>query len=394
MKKSFLIFAIITLLFVIAAWFSVHQRSPETVVEKVPLFPELADQIQDISRVEIKTPENEILLTEEDGQWVVENHGGYPAIVNRIKPLVIAISKLEIREGKTANPELYSRLQVEDITTEKAKSKQVTLRDADGKTLASLLIGKERVNRSDGSVDSLYVRKMGEEQSYLVKGNVNFSTDPVEWMENSLINLSSDRLKSITIEHGGEKTVQVNRKDKDAVNYELQNIPEGFKIKSQTTINSLASVVEELRFNDVNTSAGFKWPDETLISIYETFDGLVMKVKSATIDDQVWAEFSFEFSGKEQPAKSDEGDKSQKLSVKEQVAMLNAKTRGWVYALPSYKGKMLTRPLSDLIVEEGDEKDSSTKAASDQTPPKLPPGVTPEMLKEMMKGSGSGMPQK
>jgi|GEM_PF-323904 len=395
MKKSLPLFAIITLLFVIAAWFSVLQHSPETVVEKVSLFPGLADQIQNIAKVDIKTRENEILLAEKDGQWVVLNHGGYPAKVNRLKPLVIAISKLKIREAKTANPELYPRLQVEDVSIEKAKSKQVILQDAKGKTMASLLVGKERKNRSDGTADSLYVRKSGEKQSYLVKGNVTFPVDPVEWMDNSLIDLSSERLKSITIDHGGNKTVQVSRKNKDAVNYELQDIPEWYQIKSQTTINSLASVVEELRFNDVNNSASFKWPDGTLSSVYKTFDGLVMKVKSAIIDDQIWAEFSFEFEGKEKPAKVDKDSKSEKLSVKQQVENLNAKTKGWVFALPSYKGKMLTRPLADLIIKEGEKKSTSAKTAPDKTPPKLPPGITPDMLEGMMQGSGQGgMPPK
>ncbi|MFK8069020.1 MAG: DUF4340 domain-containing protein [Gammaproteobacteria bacterium] len=396
MKKSLPLFAIVTLLFVIAAWFSVQQRSLETVVNKEPLYPELANKIQDVAKVELRTHELETVLSAKNDLWVLENRGSYPAHFNRIKPLVIALSKLEIREAKTANPELYSRLQVEDITDEKAKSKQAVLKDSKGNVLVSLLIGKERINRTDGSTDSLYVRKTGEENTYLVKGEVSLSADPADWFENKLINLSSDRLKSISIQHGSDKTVGVLREDKTAVNYELQNIPEGFKVKSQTTLNSLATIVEELHFDDVNSSTEFKWPDETLITVYETFGGLVAKIKSSKIENKTWAAFTFEFTGKEEPkseAQNDE-EKSKIPSVKQQVELLNAKTDGWVYALPSHKAQQLTRKLSDLIIEEGQdsEKQSPMPGMSSEMPEgmtsELPPGVTPEMLQEMMQSQG------
>ena len=392
MKKSLPLFAIITLLFVIAAWFSVSQRTPGTTVEKAPLYPELAGKIQDVARVEIKSAEESTVLSAKGDQWVLENRGGYPAFFSRIKPLVIAISKLEIREAKTANPDLYSRLQVEDVSAEKAKSNLVTLLDAEGKTLASLLIGKERVNRTDGSTNSLYVRKAGEEQSYLAKGAIMLSANPADWLENSLIDLSSDRLKSITIDHGGDKTVQAIREEKGSENYQLQNIPEGFKVKSQATMNSLASAVEELHFDDVNNAADFKWPAETLVTEYETFDGLVASIKSAKIEDQTWAEFSFKFIGKEEPVKPTEDDQNQMPSVKQQAEMLNAKTEGWVYALPKFKAKMLTRSLDKLINESSDE---AAPAAQTPKPPQgmsmddLPPGITPDMLKEMMSPAGA-----
>ncbi len=403
MKKSLPLFAIVTLLFVIAAWFSVQQRSLETVVNKEPLFPELANKIQDVAKVELRTHDMETVLAAKDDLWVLENRGSYPAHFTRIKPLVIALSKLEIREAKTANPALYSRLQVEDITDEKAKSKQVVLKDVDGNVLVSLLVGKERINRTDGSTDSLYVRKAGEEKTYLVKGEVSLSADPAEWFENSLINLSSDRLKSISIQHGGDKTVEVIREDKNTVNYDLQNIPEGFKVKSQTTLNSLASIVEELHFDDVNSSAEFKWSDETLTTVYETFGGLVAKIKSSNIDNKTWAAFSFEFVGKDElksETQSDAGvskaEKSKIPSVKQQVELLNAKTDGWVYALPAHKAQQLTRTLSDLIIEEGQQTESKKQSQmpgllpgmSGGMPTELPPGVTPEMLQEMMSPQG------
>lgn len=375
MKKSLPLFAIVTVIVIIAAWFSVQLRSPETVVEKEPLYPELGSRIKDISLIEIKSYDHTTVLAAEGNQWVLKNRGGYPAIINRIKPLVLAISELEIREAKTSNPEWYPRLQVEDVSAEKARSRQITLLDARGDLLASLLVGKERVNRSDGRIDSLYVRKVGDQQSYLVKGDVSVSADPADWLENNLIDLTSDRLQSILIDHGNAKTVMASRSDKDDINYQLENIPSGFKLKSQTTVNGLATAVESLRFDDVQSSENFNWPEQTLKTVYKTFDGLITNVRSTKIDDKVWAAFSFEFAGPEAASSHTDGseEEAKKPSVQEQVDQLNAKTAAWVYALPAFKGEMLTRSVDDLIIEEGLE-DEAEKETDDAPGMMMPPG--------------------
>lgn len=376
MKKSLPLFATITLLVLIAAWFSVHLRSPETVVKKEPLYPELVSMIKDINLIEIKSHDDTTVLAAKGDQWVLKNRGGYPAIFNRIKPLVLAISELEIREAKTSNPEWYSRLQVEDVTAEKAKSRQITLLDAKGDIIASLLVGKERVNRSDGRIDSLYVRKAGEQQSYLVKGDILVSADPTDWLDNQLIDLASDRLQSILIDHGNDKTVRASRSDKDEINYQLENIPSGFKLKSQTTVNGLASAVEALRFDDVKSSENFTWPEKTLKTVYKTFDGLIANVRSTKIDDKVWAAFSFEFAGSDAAgAQSDKPEEEAKQpTVQEQVKQLNAITAAWVYALPAYKGEMLTRSMDDFIIEEGQESEE-VKAPEAAPGMMMPPGA-------------------
>lgn len=379
MKKSLLLFATVTILVLFAAWFSVQLRSPETVVKKEPLYPELGSRIKDISLIEIKSQDHTTVLAAKGDQWVLKNRGGYPAIFNRIKPLVLAISELEIREAKTSNSEWYSRLQVEDVTAEKAKSRQITLLDAKGDIIASLLVGKERVNRSDGRIDSLYVRKAGDQQSYLVKGDISVSADPADWLDNNLIDLTSDRLQSILIDHGDAKTVMASRTDKDDINYQLENIPSGFKLKSQTTVNGLATAVEALRFDDVQSSENFTWPEQTLKTVYKTFDGLVANVRSTKIEDKIWAALSFDFAGPEAVSSSQSGmpeSEAKQPTVQEQVDQLNAKTAAWVYALPAYKGEMLTRTINDLIIEEGQEAEEEK---------------TPEAAPGMMMPPGAGM---
>ncbi len=376
MNKSLSIFAIITAVCVVLAWFVVDQRSPTTLVEKVKLYPDLASKIQDVTHIEIKSNDQTALLTTKDNTWVLENQGNYPASFNRIRPLVLAISALEIREAKTANPERYARLQVEDVTQEKAKSNQVTLKDTEGNVIADLLIGKERMNKTTGSVDSLYVRKIDDPQSYLVRGSVVASADPADWLDNKVVDFAADRLKSITIDHGDDKTVKLTRSNRDDVDYTLENIPEGYKTKSQTTIKSSASAIQGLRFDDVTNLAAFTWPESIVTTTYETFDGFVVTVKSALKDEKVWANFSIS-------ANDFDGDEEAKKSLEEELKTLRDRTEAWVYALPTYKADQLRRELDDLIVEEGVELPPEPASAP---PGMMPPGGLPEGFPPGMQG--------
>lgn len=376
MNKSLSLFALVTAVSVLLAWLVVQSRSPETVLEKQALYPDLASQLSDVEQIEIQSADHHTVLKAENDQWVLENKGGYPANMQRIRPLVLSLSALQIREAKTANPERYSRLQVEDVDAEKAESRRITLKNAQGDVIADLLVGKDRLNKTTGSIDSLYVRKADDAQSYLVSGEVIAAADPADWVDNQVIDIAPEGIASIEITQAGDQSVSLTRTSPDDIDYTLANIPEGYKTKSQTTIKSIASAIQGLRFDDVNAAADFTWPKGTIDTQFVSFDGLVISIKSAEIDEKVWAQFSYSMNDSQ--AESEEA----KSTLQKQLADLNSRTGNWVYALPTFKANQLRRSLADLIIDENAE-----------TPPEqptMPPGMMPQGMEGMM-GPG-GMP--
>jgi Domain of unknown function (DUF4340) len=402
-KTAFFALSIATVLAVAAAMFVSKQRAPESELAQSALFPGLAEHINDVARIEVKSKDGHTTVRKDGERWVIEDRGGYPALFDKVKATVVAVADLEVLEPKTTNKELYPRLGVEGIDAEPSSSVLVSLADGQSKPLAALLVGKPR----SGGPLGTYVRRPDEPQAWLVRGQVEVSADPVEWMERELLNIAPERIREITIEKAGDKPVRVFKnepKDKDFV---LADLPKGTKLKSQLTLNGLANVLEQLRLDDVKKRAGFELPKGHTVTTLRGFDGLVAMVQSAVIDDKTHAVFEFSYdaaaaakpektpptpgpapdqtpaaapaaagaekpagapeatpaaAAAEKPAVAPEAPKSEapapqptKPSVADEVATLNAKVAEWVYLLPSYKAKLLAEGLSDLTDPEGPE---------------------------------------
>src|SRR5919109_2936152 len=386
-KKSLAILAIITLIIVGAAWYLTEQRLPKTELAKRPLYPELLNRVNDIARIEVKTKDQDTVLVKQGEQWVIENRSRYPALFEKVKGAVLAIADLKILEGKTKNKELYPRLGVEDIETQGASSRQVMLLDQGGQPLAALIVGKKRSATSGRSIPAFYVRKVGEPQAFLVKGALEeLPEKPIDWTDQSLLNIDAKRIRAITIAPPGQDPLQIHRKDAGTQDFTLDNILKGTKLKSQTTLNSLASTLEFLQFEDVVARASFTPPPNPTVTTLRTFDGLVAKVITANLNDKAHASFEFAYDAQaataqaketpadkatkpsadaaakpaasNQPTTAETPKTEAKPSVEEEAAKLNEKTRDWVYIVPSYKATLLTKTLSDLTAPEPKAEDT------------------------------------
>jgi hypothetical protein len=393
-KTAFFALSIATVLAVAAAVFVSKQRAPESELAQSALFPGLAEHINDVARIEVKSKDQKTTVRKDGERWVIEDRGGYPALFDKVKATVVAVADLDVLEPKTTNKELYPRLGVEGIDAEPSSSVLVSLADGQSKPLAALLVGKPR----SGGPLGTYVRRPDEPQAWLVRGQVEVSADPVEWMERELLNIAPERIREITIEKAGDKPVRVFKKEPKDKDFVLADLPKGAKLKSQLTLNGLANALEQLRLDDVKKRAGFELPKERTVTTLRGFDGLVAVVQSAVIDDKTHAVFEFSHDAaaavepEKKPAPPDQApaaagaEKSAgapqaptapppdapksdvpapepaKPSVADEVATLNAKVAEWVYLLPSYKAKLLAEGLSDLTDPEEPEPKKTPKS--------------------------------
>jgi hypothetical protein len=407
-KTAFFALSIGTVLAVAAAMFVSKQRAPESELAQSALFPGLAEHVNDVARIEVKSKEKKTTVRKDGEGWVIEDRGGYPALFDKVKAAVVAVADLEVLEPKTSNKELYPRLGVEGIDAEASSSVLVSLADGQSKPLAALLVGKPRTGGPLGT----YVRRPDEPQAWLVRGAVEISADPVEWMERELLNIAPERIREITIEKAGDKPVRVFKKEPKDKDFVLADLPKGTKLKSQLTLNGLANALEQLRLDDVKKRAGFELPKGHTVTTLRGFDGLVAVVRSAVIDDKTHAVFEFSYdaaaaaekvsspapgpapdqasaaAGAKKPAGAPAAEKPAeapaatpaappdspksdvpvppepaKPSVADEVATLNAKVAEWVYLLPSYKAELLAEGLSDLTdPEEPEPKKTAPKS--------------------------------
>jgi len=379
MKSKSLIAVAATLLVAGAAWYVSHLRAPETDVGTPPLFPDLVSKVNDVKRVEIDSRTNRAVLVGDGTTWEIENRDGYPARFEDVKRTILALGELRIIEPKTRLPEMYTHIGVEDVAAEDSKSTQVTLKDAAGGTIASLIVGKERAASSGPIKAARYVRKAGEEQSYLVEGELTLQADPLAWTDRSLLSVPAARIREVVIERPGKDPVRMSRQKATDIDLSLDGVPSGYKVRSTATVTSLASALEELRFDDVRAGGNVAFPADAIVTTLKGFDGLIARVRTATIDGKTYSQFAFEFDpaavtadaaeiakqpeapepplpGSENEAKGGAEAAKPVQSVAEEVKGLNERVQNWVFVLPDFKQAMLTKTMDDLVAKVELEK--------------------------------------
>ncbi len=346
MNKKFLVFAVVTLLVILAAAYLAGQRAPQTSVETTMLYPDLLDRINDIDRIDIRTADGHTLILKKADAWVIGNRDDFPALSGRIRALVVNLARLKVLEQKTSNPELYPRLQVEGSEDKPGKSTLLRLKAGNGETLVDLVIGKRR----EGNTPALYVRRGGEATSLLVAGVLEAEATPVAWLDKEILSIPADRIHSLSISHADGETLLLDRAAADKKNLKLHDIPAGQQPKSQVTLNSYLSLLEELRLRDVRARDQLQQDGPLDEAVITTFDGLRVTLRHGLQDDKqkIFTSFDVAVDGD-----ADEIDET----VRKEAAELQQRLGHWAYLLPGFKTRILERRLAELLQPIPEQKE-------------------------------------
>ncbi|NIN61113.1 MAG: DUF4340 domain-containing protein [Gammaproteobacteria bacterium] len=347
-NKNLIILCAVTLTVIIAAAISSNLQSPREDFEKPILFPELANRINDVSKISIQGPGNTVRLQENNGKWFIASSDNYPAAFDKVRQTVLNMSALKLEEKKTDNPNYYAQLGVEDPGSIKASSHLVTLFDATGNTLASVIIGKAR--QSSGSSPGLYVRKSGDAQSLLVEGIMEVSSDAADWFDRQLFDIPLEEMKEIVIQYADGNTFEIYKETREQSDFKIRDkddVPSAAKI----IVRRIASALEEMRANGVRAANNFEFStEESIKTIYKTFDGLIIESLLAKIDDRAYGLFSASHDPAQAVMPESDSTDAEELTEKinEYVDTLNDKLSGWVYEIPVFKYEAMTTNIDDL----------------------------------------------
>lgn len=358
-KRSFIILAVVTLAGIASAWWINSRRTPATDLIKPLLFNELGSRINDVAKLEVRTTSQTATIVRKSGNWHIDSRGGYPASFEKVKKTVLDISQLRVLETKTSNQDHYARLGVADPATKGSDGKRLTLSDEAGTVLAALLVGNDRIRADGGSASgAFYARKPEVTQALLVQGNLNLSADPNDWLDKLVINIDGTRVKEVTIQQAGQKPIRIAKADPDARDFALADMPGGQKLKSATALNTLATGLEQVNFDDVVPATAFSFPSARTVTEVRTFDGLIATVTLAKVDNKIRAAFKLAADPNVKPAAATPVPTGTAptptpppVSAAEEAKTLNAKLGDWVYTLPDYKANLLLKQLSDLTTE-------------------------------------------
>jgi hypothetical protein len=386
--KTFVILTAVTAVVAVAAIVVESGTSSTTrVTAGEKLFPDLASALGGVARIEVAEHDKSFTVMRNGDAWTLRERGGYRVDPDVVKRVLTALVEMETVEAKTDKPASYPRLQVEDVAAKDAKSLQIILKNAGGKDLARLLVGKPRESRTGAAADRLYVRRPGEAQSWLVKSTLAVDKDPVRWLDRKIVDIGRDRVSRVTtVQPDGARLVIAKDKPGEDGKFALQGaLPAGMKAKSAGDLGAPAGALASLEFDDVKPVADIEFGKKPVgVAEYRTVDGLVISVKMSEVDGNVWGLVSASVDEASRvvppaaPAKPDAAKKDETAKpgddkaaadkkaadekkapavksldeVKKEAAAITARVQGWAYKLPSFAVRSFQSKMADMVEKE------------------------------------------
>jgi hypothetical protein len=168
------------------------QRNLPRATQGTALFPGLADELNAVTNLSIQKggPTPAVTLHQQGGHWMVTERADYPADVAKLRKLLLSLSEAKIREQKTSDPAKFPLIGVEDPALPNASGAQIEVTAPDGKH--AVIVGKPTLEGS-------FVRRRGENASFVVEPSISFETEARYWIDGKLLDLPAAKIQSIEV---------------------------------------------------------------------------------------------------------------------------------------------------------------------------------------------------
>jgi len=371
-SKSLLVLIVVTVA-VVAAAILVQRGESDVAGAGKPLFPALLDNVNDISTIVCVKAGETVTLVREGNQWLVSEKHHYPADQRKARQLVIGVARLKRIEPKTSNPDLYSRIGLDDPGAEGNTAVQCSFESADGNALAKIIVGDSRLGRADPQTEEYFVREPAMAQTWLVEGKLPDAGGVLDWLDDDVVGVGRARVHRVTLTHADGTEVTVGKDTPSKKTFELMGVPDDVEYESKWKISDLGRSVAELDVEDVIPSSEVSVSDDGRKVETTTFDGLRVVLRSVKDGDRTLARLEASFD--ESAVKSEflpggeraEGESEILLTadeVREEAQRLNEAYKKWIYVIPEYRANYMALRKEDVIKGEQSDGDAKNKEQS------------------------------
>ncbi len=335
--KSFLALAAITVFAVaVAAMTIMSNRVGNAVAERGgSLLPDLITNANTIARMTVRDGSETTTIERKDSKFI--DASGFPIKQEVARDLVASLSLLRIEERKTADPKRYAELDLADPGTDQGSGKAVKLEDKNGHEVANVIIG--RTDHTVGGISGgQFVRAVGNNQSYLVRGSVKLPYNRPGWFDTKLFDAGKNRIEKATLTDSKGARIEFALAE-DKLN--LTNLPED-KTADDAKLDRLLRAMKSIDFENVRKSSESNGTIRARLT-FETQNGLSITIgavePAAGSSDDVnedWVRITA---------------RSLKDEAKSELEKLNAKFKGYEFKLNSSDNEVLGWTMKDLLTQ-------------------------------------------
>jgi hypothetical protein len=304
------------------------------------MFPDLASRLQQAAKVEVVHQGQQLVIEKRnvDGhvRWGLASRGGYPVQETKLRGMLTALTELRLMDPRTSDPKEFATLGVEDPNAPTSNSNLLRVLDGSGKIIVAVIVGHRRVRTGGNVPDEVYVRRPGDNQSWLAEGSLEVDADPQLWLDRDIMNIDHSRIAKVTVTRGSATLAFARADDKLAL-----TVPADHPKLDDFKLQDVSRALELLTFDDVHPATPTP-PDLIGTSVFTTSDGLTVTASvynappkpdaAPAMDHEMLAKFVVTGDGK----------------TKAEADRLEARLSGWAYEVGSWKESSLVPSLADL----------------------------------------------
>jgi hypothetical protein len=361
--------------------------------------------VNDVAQITIKQGAAQVNLVKKDDLWRLRERSDYPANFSQISEVLLKLRDLKVVQTESVGASQLPRLSLVpgDATN---SAVVVEFKDAAGKTVRTLLLGKKHTRKAkgppspygdmgeDGWPDGRYVKAGADaaEVALVSDALANIEPKPESWLNKDFFKV--EKTKSIAVAYPGEKATnswKVTRDTETASDWKLADAKPGETLDTAKT-SGFSYALNGPNFNDVlpgDTAPAQTGLDKPTVITLETFDNLTytLKVGAKTNDSLPMTVSVAADLPKERPPvkdekpedkeKADKAFKEQQKKVEEKLAQEKACEK-WVYLVQNWALDSILKDRSQLMAEKKEEKKDEKPAGAPGAP--APPMPDPSAI--------------
>ena len=357
--------AVVGTLIVLAAFFGQQRQPASGTAAGEPWLEGLKPALGEIRRIDLASPKARSSLRLQGGAWGLSERESYPVDMERLGDLLKELSAARVIEQKTAKPEFFGRLGLEDIDTPESAAVLVEIWRDDTAPAWRVLVGNAAEGRK-----GRYVRLAGEAQTWLVDRSPQAFADPADWIDRRLIGLDFARVAGVTRSLADGSGFEASRPDAATPSLALASLPAGKRPRYDSVFDAAARAVITAEAEDVRKATDEAFAGASLASNRIRFlEGLTLDIDAVKAADGNWIRVraSGEPAVRGDSSPGDAKDAAASPAAPDPVAesaAINARLSGWSFKVSDYIYGELAKPLDEYIEavtpEEGKADDTAS----------------------------------
>lgn len=360
------------------------------------LLPDL--QVNDVAAITIKGGTNETTVARVDNRWRVKERANYPANYGTISSFLLKAADLKAAQVEEVGPSMLPRYGLLPPGEGTNTATLVELKDASGKTLKSLLLGKQHMRKSGrpspfgdgddaGYPDGRYLKVGIDAKTVALVSDTlsQLEPKPDQWLDKEFFKV--EKAKTLTVTHAEPTNSFKLLRETEGGEWKLADARPGESLDSGK-IGGLSMPLSGPSFTDVlgpDTAPASVGLDKPTVVALETFEGLSYTVNVGTKTNDTYP-VTLTVSGaftRERTAPADEKPEDKERLDKEfqeKLKKLDEKLAAekafekWTFLVSSWNVDQVIKNRHELMAGKKDEAkpegaDHSDHEAHDDVPP-------------------------